>query len=114
MIELGLVRYVSQTGDADRLTVDFRAPDRDPAAAPSEVEEDPWDSWVFRLSVDAGFEGESQQSETRLFGSVNANRTTEALQIQIQGFAFYEENQFDFEDKESFASIARFAELSGQ
>jgi hypothetical protein len=107
-IELGLVRYASQTPLADRLSVTFQPVDSGAVrltAGETQIY-DPWDYWVFRISAGGEYNGESQQRGTSLFGSVSINRTTEALKIRLNASIFYREDQFDFED-ETFTSIAR-------
>jgi hypothetical protein len=107
-LELGLVRYASQTPLARSLSVTFEPaePGADGLTAGDTQIYDPWDFWVFRISAGGEYNGESQQRATSLFGSVSLNRTTEALKIRLRGSTFYREDQFDFED-ETLTSIAR-------
>lgn len=113
VIGLGLARYVSQTQDADRLTIQYDEPvgGLNGVQTGESALVDPWNFWVFRIAANGGFSGESQQSATELSGSVSANRTTEALKVRLGVSAWYEENSFDLEE-ESYSSIARFSDAS--
>jgi hypothetical protein len=78
-IGLGLVPFALGTAAAERLSVDYDAPEGDDAQV---VVDDPWNFWVFEIGMDADLEGEDRQRETQLQGSFTANRTTAAWRLE--------------------------------
>lgn len=77
-LKLGLIRYVARLPLARYLKVEFEAP-----AAGSQRGPDPWNFWVFRLRVNGFFSGESSTRQRELFGSVSANRVTDASKARV-------------------------------
>jgi len=79
ILRLGLVRYVTSTSTASRLTLVFEKRDEpDTSQAP---QNDPWNFWVFRTRANAAFDGEERSQSRNFFGSFSANRITEAWKI---------------------------------
>lgn len=79
MIELGLARYLARTGTAQRLDLSLRPSAASPGAAPggaAPAARDPWNRWVFRVSVGGFLSGESSYDQQSWNASLNANRTT--------------------------------------
>lgn len=79
---LGLVPYVARTPSARFLEVSYNPPNGEDAevrqVAPAN---DPWNLWVFRVSVSGELEGETRERQTTFDGSISANRTTEAFKF---------------------------------
>ena len=102
-LALGLAGYASRTGLADRLTVAYAAPAAD---APDDDAEavDPWNAWVFRISGSGFFSGQSQSQQYNVFGSVSAERVTEALKVSIRPSASYNRSDFELSDGSTFTS----------
>jgi hypothetical protein len=103
MLKLGLVRYVTNTALASRLTLRFDQPPAG-AAIPSR---DPWNFWVFRIGGNGSFEGEESTNQRAVSGTVSANRTTDAWKINLNSSASYRQEHFELEDDGSFTSIRR-------
>jgi hypothetical protein len=103
-IRLGLVRYVAETPLASRLKVTFDAP---PSGASADAVHDPWNFWVFRVGGSGNVEAEESQSQQGFSGSFSANRVTDRWKVNLNGFAEYEEEQFDLEEGETFTSVSR-------
>ena len=72
MLKLGLVRYVTNTSLASRLTLRFDQP----ASQGATPTTDPWNFWVFRIGGNGSFEGEASTNQRAVSGTVSANRTT--------------------------------------
>ena len=101
-LALGLAGFASRTGLASRLSVAYAAPT---AEAPDEPEPvDPWDSWVFRIGGNGYFNGQSQSQSYNLFGSVSAERVTEALKVSVRPRASYNRSAFELSDGSTFVS----------
>ncbi|WP_424521534.1 hypothetical protein [Rubrivirga sp.] len=104
-LSLGLAGYASRTDLADRLTIAYDAPTGAEAEAALEDEvQDPWNSWVFRISGSGFFQGQSRSQSSNLFGSVSAERVTEALKVSIRPRASYNRSDFELTDGETFTS----------
>lgn len=111
-LKLGLVRYAAQTPAASRIEVGLR----EPAAAgalQTTAAEDPWNFWTFRVSLTGSVEGEAQQNERSVRGSLSASRTTEAFKIDIGVFGRYSREEFELSDTTTFINTSEsiFADL---
>lgn len=90
---LGLVQYAETTAAASRLQILFR-PLRE--GAPAQVEEhDPWNLWMFRVSLNGNIEGEAQQSAYEINGSGSADRVTEDLKINLNLRGEYQHSTYE-------------------
>ena len=82
VFKLGLMRYVARTPWGQLLDIAFEPPEGVAGtvrqAAPVD---DPWNLWVFRISVSGELEGERRERQTSFDGSLRANRTTEDFKI---------------------------------
>jgi hypothetical protein len=81
-ISLGLVRYVAQTPIGRRLEIRLpeEAAEQAQQAGP---EDDPWNFWTFEASVGGSLNGERQLRFYSLNGSLEANRVTEDLKVEL-------------------------------
>ncbi len=104
-IGLGLARYVAQTPTADRLrVVEDEGLGERAAAGP---QDDPWDFWVFRTSIEASVEGEDRQNQLSLDGTLSANRVTEKHKLEMSVDGRYEREEFEVDDSTTVKSIER-------
>lgn len=94
---LGLVPFVADRRIADRLGITLADP---PAGQdrPDDPADDPWNHWVFTASMNGFLNGESQQRFTNLFGSLSANRVTEAWKLNLRTNYSRNSQHFEFED----------------
>ena len=99
-----LVRYATTTEAATRLNVVYDAP---ASATSSVIVRDPWDLWVFRISGNGFFNGESQTKSAQLSGNLNASRTTEAWKVSFGANLSYNQSNFTFDDGTSSLYIQR-------
>ncbi|MBM3310174.1 MAG: hypothetical protein FJY80_01560 [Candidatus Aminicenantes bacterium] len=76
-LKIGLAPYAARTPIASRIAVSYAAP---PAAKPGK---DKWNHWVFSLSGEGFFNGESSMSRHSWGTNFSANRTTEAAKIRL-------------------------------
>lgn len=106
---LGLVSYVGATPAADLLRIQYRGSDvegagRDGRATP---ETDPWNLWVFTVSVGGSARGQSRTSSASGNGSLTANRTSADWKFEWGARLRYSEDQFELEDSSTVTSIRR-------
>lgn len=95
--KLGLARYAVGTPVADRITVTYTAPANDSGAA-APPKRDPWNYWLYSLSVNGNLNGESRSKFSQFYGNISANRTTEALKVRLSTSGSYGENKFILSD----------------
>lgn len=104
-LQLGLIRYLSQTPLAEDVIIKFdRAVD---VAQP----EDRWNYWVFRSSVDGWFNGQSSYSSLNLRSRLSARRVTEDWKIDLSMRLSYDEDKYVI-DGEDYISINRNPNVS--
>ncbi len=102
---LGLVRFAASTPAGRRLSVAYEAPEG--AAKEAQRTDDPWNYWVFRVSFNSFFNGESSSRFVNLFGSTSASRITDASKLRLSVDGSYSESAFDFDDSTTVTSIRR-------
>ncbi len=82
LFKLGLMSYVARTPLGQLLDISFEpAEGRVRTGLQAAPVDDPWNLWVFRISVSGELEGERRERQTSFDGSISANRTTEAFKI---------------------------------
>lgn len=91
---------------ASRLSIAFAAA---PAGAPAAAAaaRDNWNFWTFSLSGNGFLNGESNQSSSNTWTSVNANRTTEEWKIRTGANFSYDESEFQIDSVTTFTTIQR-------
>jgi len=105
-IKIGLVPYVVGTPAAERLSVSFGpatgpgGPDQGGPGAAAQ-EDDPWDFWVFRVSANFFGYGESTITDSNLYGSVSASRTTDVWKLSLGGNFSRNEQTYTYDDEVS-------------
>jgi hypothetical protein len=92
---LGLVQYVEATPLAPRLRVVYEEPE---IAVVERAEEDPWNLWVFEVSLDGSLESEKRESSYSISGEVEADRVAEDMKINFELSGRYRRDKFEFED----------------
>ncbi len=98
MIKIGLLRYAAKTPLAKDLSVRFLD-----QAKPTSVN-DPWNFWVFGLSVNSFLMGETQYRSGSYYGSVSANRTTPRFKIRTSVYGNLSTYWFDLGDGSTYTS----------
>ena len=105
VIKLGLVRYVSESPQAQRLKITF-SPDEGGKAG-TVNKKDPWNLWVFRTNVGGSFNGEQSNKSRSLRGSASANRTTDDWRLNFSINSDYRADTFQLSDEGTFESVTR-------
>ena len=78
VISQGMLRFVSNTPLASRLSVAYRAPSAGTTIDATRGARDKWNLWVFRIGGGSFFNGEESYKYYNINGSVEARRTTAA------------------------------------
>ena len=83
--------------------------DAPPAGEPSltTVTKDPWDAWIYRMSANGNFGGESQSKNTRISTNISARRITPDWKITGGLNASYRESKYNFTDGTSSSYALR-------
>ena len=89
-LKIGLMRYVARTTAVDRIQITM-APAAAGASESQTPVDDPWNYWVFSLSLGGGGNGEKSRSRISTNGSLTASRTTERWKTRITANGRYEE-----------------------
>lgn len=104
---LGLARYAARIDLGRRLQLsELKTPASQPAGAPRSGV-DPWDYWLFRVGTNLSLSGEASSKYTYVYGSVSANRTTEAWKLNFSTSASHTENKYTFTDGSTYTSVRR-------
>ncbi|MDQ7054869.1 MAG: hypothetical protein Q9P14_19030 [candidate division KSB1 bacterium] len=91
ILKMGLMRFIAHTDVSQFIDIRYTRH----KTAPAQAIEDRWNYWVFRISADGRFRGESSSKFFSLNGSFSANRITEAWKIRLHGNAGYDQSDFD-------------------
>lgn len=94
--KLGLVRYVAPTSVGRRLDITYSGPGEE---APVGLIEDPWDLWVFRVSLGGEFDATSRESSKSLDGSLSAGRITEDLKLDFRAEGDWNQRSIELEEE---------------
>ncbi len=97
--------YAARTPLASLISLNYAAPSS--AAANPKSVKDPWNFWVYRVSVNGYGSGEKQQSFVNGFLSTSANRITQSLKITTGASMGYDQSRFDLGAGETFTNIQR-------
>lgn len=104
LIKLGLTRFLAKTTAAPSLDLVYRPAVGQGAAAAATPADDPWNFWTFRVSAGGYFNGQSQQSDRRLNGSLSANRTTDAFKLVASLYGSTYRSAYTLSDSSEYVS----------
>jgi hypothetical protein len=90
---MGLMPYVAQTPLAEYCSISMRR-----VLLPTEVT-DPWNFWVFGLSLGGRFEGESRRKTSSINANLSAARVTPEIKIRLGFNANFDERKYIYSDK---------------
>lgn len=106
-----LLPHAARGALGSRLTISFAPPPAgSAAAAPAR---DKWNFWTFSVSGNGFLNGESNQTFTNFFSSMNANRTTEAWKVRMNANYSYDGSSFQIDSVTTFTNIQRNYGVSG-
>ena len=125
LLELGLVRYVLETPQAEGLIVEFKNGESqgerhrdhfhpEPNTLVADAEDDPWNHWVYRLRLETDFRSEDRRDSQSYRASASAGRTTDMWRTGMGVFYSYRESNFEFEDGSTYKNVSRSTNYFGQ
>jgi len=88
MLKMGLMRYVAKTPLFNEIEIDHN---RD---LESEEVVDRWNNWVFELSTEPQFESEESAKQLELRNSININKVTPDIKLEIEMDHFFNREKF--------------------
>lgn len=92
LLKLGLASSAATTPLAPHLEVTFSAPSR---GGLQRQARDPWNYWVYSATMNGFFNGQKSINSQSLFGSLSANRVTDAWKILLSFNESYDRGSFD-------------------
>lgn len=113
VLKLGLVPYAIRVSDSSPFSLRYDAP-VSVTGGGSEIIQDTWDFWVYRLRANGSGNAESLNSSYQLNGSVNVSRTTEELKLSFNANEEYRANTFTLSDSSEQTFILRSTDLSAR
>lgn len=105
--QMALLPWVTRTPVARAIRI--TAEDVEPAGIADENLDDPWNLWVFRIGGSGRIESEEQRDQYSFDTFASANRTTEALKVDLGFRADLERNDFVLSDGRTVVSQTRNA-----
>ncbi|MGC8892262.1 MAG: hypothetical protein ACP5P6_06625 [Candidatus Saccharicenans sp.] len=90
-IKLGLIPYAGRTPEATKLKIKLEEEVKPTAVV------DPWNFWVFSLSINSFLNGEQSLSYNNLYGNFSANRVTPEWKIRVSLSGSYFRNKYEYE-----------------
>ncbi len=114
MLALGMVPFVANSPVAQRLRILYSPPQGEQRTGVVGGEQDPWNSWVFRISANGGASGESQRRGYSARGSFSADRITEEWKIELEANGSVSRTESDLSDDSTFVDSRGSYELEGR
>lgn len=101
VLKMGLIRYVSKTPFADKISIDMASPPSD------ENVKDKWGSWVFSMDAGGYFNGQQQYQSISSWGSFSSSKVTEKWKIEFNFYNNYNESRYQIDDTTEIRSFNR-------
>lgn len=79
-LKAGLLPFVAQTPLFDHISIQYQEPED---GNQEEIVEDKWNSWVYRISMNGWFNGQSNYNSLNLYGNISARKVTEQWKISL-------------------------------
>ncbi len=104
LVRIGLAEYAASTplGADLNVTVRSRAGPTEPTG--TQAEHDPWNYWVFRVSVFGDRNGEKSTASRYYDLGLSANRTTDHWKLRVSGYRDVSSSRFDVDDELTITS----------
>lgn len=93
VLKLGLVPYVMKTAAGHDIDLTYISRRSETEEAPVIQQEDPWNYWIFRTSLNGNLNSEQSKSNTSTRGSFSARRVTEAWKVSLSFNGNYSERR---------------------
>ena len=97
VLAIGLMRYVADTPEAERIAINLQAaaPGTPSGAASGQVP-DRWNAWVFSIGGNGNTTGESTQARTNFSANLSANRVTADWKVNLSMRGSYGRQEFTY------------------
>jgi hypothetical protein len=105
VLRAGLVPYVARTAGYDGMKISFGPSGT--ASSDTKPQNDRWNYWVFRTSVNGFSQGSSSNTSINAYGEFSASRVTEQWKTNISISNSYDESKFELSDGSTFTAIQR-------
>lgn len=92
VIKMGLMPYMAKAGKSTDFDIGYEA------VSTTQIglgQDDPWNNWVFNISVGGGYDGEESEEELDFDGGIRVQRVTEALKFVADLDVELEQENFD-------------------
>ncbi|MFD2515006.1 hypothetical protein ACFSRY_14105 [Pontibacter locisalis] len=99
-IKLGLLPFILKTDKAKDLEISFKNAGDESKDIATNPEEDPWNFWVFNLSLRGYFSGDRNYSSNSLNSEINASRVTDKFKTNFSVYTNKNNNRFGEGDEE--------------
>lgn len=103
-IKKGILPYLLKTDLSDRISFSIETLEEEDSE--EEVEKDPWNYWVYRISASGNINGEDSYRSFYINTNLSANRITEDHKLTMSLFFNYNESLFKY-DGDEYLSLSR-------
>ena len=93
-IKASLIKFLIDT--PLRTKIDYEITGKDSV---DEIQDDPWDNWVFRTRLQNSFNKEATSGALHIYTSIAARRVTQDWKLLFRLMNYYIENSFDYDDE---------------
>lgn len=83
MIAMGLMKYVAKTPIGRNITITYENNDVPERILNPTVQDDPWNSWLFRLRGTGSLSRDENYNNTNFGSSISADRITPELKVEV-------------------------------
>ncbi len=114
MIRAGVIHYIAKTPMIHDIEIRQEVQQAERRFLAVSPEDDPWNFWVFRFSLNGEIGGEDRRSNYNLRYSGSANRTTDAWKIRFNSNFRHDERTFILNDGSESVGTTRSWSFSHQ
>ncbi len=112
-VQLGLVRYAMQTESHDVLKISSTdSTDRNEIGQGSNPDEDPFNAWVYNLSIWGNGDGQKSNNNLNIGVWAAAGQVKETHKFRLAGSYNTRINRYDYEGKKSLYQVDRYRALA--
>ena len=106
-LKFGLAEYALRSDSGKQLDVTSRTDPLAAAKTEKPPEKDPWNYWVYQLSINGYQSGEVTSDSGSVSGGASASRTTEAWKLHFSAYSSKNTSRFDISDTDTIYTDER-------
>lgn len=106
-LRFGLAEYALRSDTGKQLDVTAKIDPRAAETTEKPPEKDPWNYWVYRVSVDGYQSGEVSSDSGYVSGGASASRTTEAWKMHFSAYSSKNTSRFDISETDTILTDER-------